>query len=212
MLLWILGLALVTLDIGLYSRYFSGANQTRGQETNLQDEFEAERQRVRELELELRGHDLRELNLRASFINEKIAERTFAWSRLFDRIAAALPDRVRLTSLSPKFEGRRGRRAGRGGALASGEVQLEIRGAGQTSGEVLSFVDQLFERPHFRAPDLTYEAIREGFVEFALSVIYWPESSAPDTVQPVTDEADEPSADESPSENEGQDGTEEAAS
>ncbi len=169
LLLWALGLAVAAFNVRLYLSHYAGSSADRGREQELQASLERERAQVEELRTELAGYDVGWQNEQASFLNAKIAQRSFPWSELFDRLGETLPADVRLNTLSPSFGEGRGSRLG----IRDGEALLVIRGQAKNSEVVLEFVDALFAHPKFRAPDLSNESLKEtGLLDFGLSVIY----------------------------------------
>ena len=175
-ILWLVGLLLALANVYLYWSYLSGqgATQTGLQEVSAQ--LEQESAQLRAAQEELAGFEPRELNRKIEFVNLRIVQRTFSWSRLFDVVAETLPGDVRLASLSPKFgEGdRRERRGRRGANLQFGEVLLEIRGEAKTSEALLEFVDRLFAHDAFKNADLRQEQYQEGTgrIFFSVSTMY----------------------------------------
>lgn len=179
LVLWVLGLAVAAFNVRLYLKHYSGSSTSREREQALRETLTRERAAVQELETELAGYDVAWQNEQSKFLNTKIAQRTFSWSELFDRLGEAMPADIRLHTLTPSFGEGRGRRT----TLAEGEALLVIRGQARSSQVVLEFVDALFAHSDFRAPDLTGEALQEtGLIDFGLSVIYaagWDEQAAP---------------------------------
>ncbi|MDH3743491.1 MAG: hypothetical protein OES47_00140 [Acidobacteriota bacterium] len=195
LLLWLAGGLMLVLNVRNYWSHFSGENQARSRMLEIERELGAEKDAVGELRREVGGLNLETLNERSRFVNEKIEQRTFSWSSLFDRLTEALPNDVRLSSLTPKFD--RKRRSGRAGEnLGMGEVGLEISGAAKNDEALLALVDAFFEHGSFREPDLQSEDRGDdGLLEFELSVIYRPGASAetdpepPGGVSPASAEA-----------------------
>jgi Tfp pilus assembly protein PilN len=183
-LLWVLGVAVAAFNVRLYMKHYSGSSADRGREQELEATLESERARVRDLRTEFEGYDVDWQNEQAKFLNAKIAERSFPWSELFDRLGETLPADVRLNTLSPSFGEGRGGKVG----LREGEALLVIRGQAKSSEVVLEFIDALFAHPKFRAPDLGSEALKDtGLLDFGLSVIYRADSGEPEP--PVDDSA-----------------------
>lgn len=177
LVLWLVSAVLLVANLFLYTRHFSGQEERRGRLAALDELERSERQRLAELESELAAADLEWQNRQVTFLNRRIAERVFPWSRLFDRLTEALPRQVRLTRLRPHF-GREERLA----AVAGGEetVELELAAEAQTEEAILELVNALFEHPAFRSPNLESEMRRGGssVTEFALTVTYLPERAA----------------------------------
>lgn len=171
LVLWCLGALVAAADLILYARHFSGQQARRDRLAELTAQETAERERLAELERELAGFDLDWQNRQVEFLNLRIAERVFPWSRLFDRLASVLPAEVRLTRLRPEVHGLAGVPEG-----ADETVQLEIRAEAQNEEAMLGFINRLFRHPAFRDPDLASEN-RQGkanLVDFALTVTYLP--------------------------------------
>ncbi len=169
--LWCLSALLIAASLFFYTRHFTG-QQARGDRLAELTEREGhERDRLVELEGELAGFDLDWQNRQVNFLNVRIAERVFPWSRLFDRLAEALPREVRLTRLRPQIESL-------SGALGGPEetVRLEIKAEARNEEAILEFVGQLFEHAAFRDPNLSSETRRpqSNVTQFTLSAIYLP--------------------------------------
>ena len=176
-LLWVVVAALTALNGYLYYQHFSGSRLTGEQQRDLRQRIAEEERRLQELEAELAGLEVAQTNRQARDLNLLIVERAFSWSRLFDRLAEAMPRDVRLATLQPNFAERRGARRRFGG---DGEetVVLEIRGAARTDAALLEFVDRLFEHDSFLAPNLLSESRDEsGRYDFALTVVYHPSAA-----------------------------------
>lgn len=173
---WTAAVLLLALNVRTYWRHFTGENRSQQQVQELSSATRAEEERLRELRQRLAALDIGELNARSEFVNERIRQRAFSWSVLFDRVATVLPDGVRLKSLTPDFGAGPQRQRERRGTLEPGEVQLEIEGAARTGEDILGFIDKLFAHPAFRVPVIERETRDEqsGTMEFSLGVIYRP--------------------------------------
>ncbi len=179
-LLWTLGFVLAVVNGFLYWNHLSGQGVT---ETGLQDvigQLQEESELLARAQEQLAGFETAELNRKIEFVNLRIQQRTFSWSQLFDVLAATLPDDVRLSSLSPKFEdaARRGRRGAVG--LRSDEVRLGIHGEAKSSEALLEFLDRLFAHVAFDDPDLHREQVRpdDQVIDFSISTNYLPTAVA----------------------------------
>ena len=168
--LWVAGLVIAAVNANLYFSHFSGSSATAARQDSLEGRLEAERAEVTRLRTEVGRYDADWQNERAVFLNAKIAERSFSWSALFDRLGEAMPADVRVHTVSPQF-GRTGSRS-RGGPREH-EVMLGLRGESRSPEVLLEFVDALFEHASFREPDLSSESLQDsGNIDYSMAVIY----------------------------------------
>jgi Tfp pilus assembly protein PilN len=184
-LLAVVGLGLLAANAYLYGRYQTGSAEIRLQLRDIETQIEAELELVEELESALLQLDLETQNEQVSFLNERIAERAFPWSRLFDRLEEAMPSEVRLSSLTPAT-GERDRRRRRSGGDES--VALSIEGESRGDSAMVAFVDRLFEHPSFGNPSLAQESRDGATVRFQLTVNYLPGALAPGEQGLIADE------------------------
>lgn len=177
-LLWILGLLLLLGNVSLFWSYLSGSREKRAELEGLEQDVQRQQQTVKELEQRLASLDLEEQNRQVRFLNRKIAERTFSWSLLFDRLAEVLPDDVRLLRLAPENKAARPGQELVDELRETGDerVPLSIQGISRSDEAVYSFVDRLFAHESFEDPDFPRERReRDGdFVDFDVNVIYIP--------------------------------------
>lgn len=184
LLLWAAGLLLLLGNVSLFWSYFAGSEELRAELAEVREQADAERKTIGRLDSEINGLDLHGQNEQVIFLNGKIAERTFSWSLLFDRLAAVMPDDVRLDRLLPRTGDERGG-AGTGGAARSGgasrrgvpgeRVVLGLSGQSRNDEALYRFVDNLFTHPAFDEPDLTREdRSDDGLISFEIQVIYLP--------------------------------------
>ncbi len=179
LLLWIAGGALALANALVYTQYFSGGTLTRDQQLEVRQAIELEEERIADLQEALDGLGLARQNEKARFYNQLIKQRTFSWSRLFDDLAATLPEDVRLAALTPRFQSSGDRRRQRRAESSPDGVVLQVRGAAKNGEALLALVDALFEAPGFRRPDLSQEAVEEGQLSnFDLTVIWVPAPAA----------------------------------
>ena len=189
-LLWLLSGLLLAANVTLFWGYFSGSTEQRARLNGVQDEIARGKQEIARLDEQVGQLDLASQNELVLFLNGKIAERTFSWSLLFDRVAETLPPAVRLTRLTPVgvvdessnrrgFRRRRvGSRGGRSGGSPAEGVVLTIGGEAKNDEALSQFVDNLFEHPAFSEPNLTRETREEsGDIVFDLQVGYLPGAS-----------------------------------
>lgn len=186
LLLWTLGALLLLGNVTLFWNYLAGSTEKREELARMEQQVERERESAGRLQARLAGLDLGQQNEQVAYLNRKIAERTFSWSLLFDRLTETMPDNVRLISLQPGAIGgeeRPGRRpAVRDDApLASDRVRLGIVAESKSDEEMLEFVDNLFAHPAFDRPNLLQESRNErgDRVSFTLHVTYLPRNATP---------------------------------
>jgi len=130
------------------------------------------------------------------FLNDVIAERTFSWSLLFDRLAEVMPNDVRLNRLAPSgLVDKEGRDIYETQAQAQGpqrdnRVTLTISGEAKSDEVIYRFVDNLFAHPAFEDPDISRESLADnGLVKFEIKVMYLP-SGTPQAAPIIIEETD----------------------
>lgn len=181
--LWIFGLLLLFGNVSLFWSYLSGSAEKREELARLEQDVQRQQQAVSQLEQRLASLDLAEQNRQVRFLNRMIAERTFSWSLLFDRLAEVLPDDVRLTRLAPQ---RRNKKQALGNPQdeetrqpGDDRVGLVIEGVSRSDDAQYRFVDNLFSHPSFaRDANISSETRDEekNLVEFDVQVTYIPGS------------------------------------
>jgi hypothetical protein len=181
-LVWVVGGLLAVANGWLYSRSLFGLEDQRERVRELGERIAAERQQAAIAEDTLRGMDLREQNELAGFLNDRIAERTFPWSRLFGDLADVLPREVRLSSLAPQGfanEGRTRRRRTSRAPDPADRVHLQMSGTAQSDAALLELVQNLFDDRRFESPVLPVESRQtDGTIGFQVTVFYLPAVSA----------------------------------
>lgn len=180
LLLWIAGGLFFAANLALYWQHFTGFEDSRVELADLEARIAAEGERIRRLEAELGELDLEWQNEQVEFLNARIAERTFPWSRLFDHLAEVLPNEVRLFRLSPRVASeRRSRGRARGATQVPERMFLGIDGAARSGEALFAFVDAMFAHPSFERPNPTSEATADsGVLAFRLDVTYLREAGA----------------------------------
>jgi Tfp pilus assembly protein PilN len=178
-LLWVLGGLLLAGNVSLFWRYLGSSEQTRAALARAERKTAAERREVGALAGRIAGMDLDQQNHEVAYLNRKIAERTFSWSLLFDRLAEVLPDGVRLNQLSPQGPAEKEQQPSRSGPIANADkntpVLVQILGEAKNDEALLLFVKRLFEHPSFADPDLGHEErVESGLLKFELKVKYLP--------------------------------------
>lgn len=174
--LWVAGALLLASNVSLFWNYLDRSENQREALGELQREIAAERAAVDDLEARLSGLDLEAQNAQIEFLNEMIAERTFSWSQLLERIGAVLPGDVRLVRLQPQQEEGRSQGFAKRRSGPAGQVRLAISGQSRSDIALMQFVDNLFRHPAFGEPNLTQErrGEEEDLVDFELIVGYQP--------------------------------------
>jgi Tfp pilus assembly protein PilN len=212
LLLWVLGGLLLLGNVTLFWSYLSGSTEKREELARMREEVERERQAVDRLQARIAGIDLARQNEQVEFLNRKIAERTFSWSLLFDRLTQVLPNDVRLIQLHPTpiAAERPGEQPTRGQPRSSDQVLLSIQGEAKSDEALLQFVDRLFAHPAFKDPDLARETRDEedqDRLSFELRVTYLPGETPQEVIveeAPVIEEGTPPPAPETPADIEGE--------
>jgi Tfp pilus assembly protein PilN len=181
-LLWLLGGLLLLGNAFVYISYVAGTGEKRAQLARVVQQKEKEQRMIRMTDDRFANLNLAAQNEQVDFLNEKISERTFGWSQLFDRMSRLLPTDVRLTRLSPHgvVDPQADRR--RRGAPApkkknpDGRVTLAINGESKSDAALLKFVDNLFADASFADPNLLQQTKDEGkgVIRFDLRVDYLP--------------------------------------
>lgn len=180
LLLWLLGLALLLVDLWQFLGYRARSADKREQIARSEAEIERQRAELAKLQKVLDGFDLETQNQKVDFLNKQIAERTFSWSQLLGRIAERLPNDVRLNRLAPLTGSKAERqRSGIASARRSGKaddlVPLLITGESRNDEALLSFVDSLFKPPFTDANLAREERLEDGkTLRFEISVQYRP--------------------------------------
>lgn len=194
LLLWLLGAGLLLLNVSLFWEYLSGSADKRAQIVKGDEDIQREKQAIQQLDAQLKGFGLEDQNERIDFLNRKIAERTFSWSLLIDRLAAVMPNDVRLRRLTPSTDVQGGSRRTRGtsstssrrrGRTDDGRVLLTIAGEARSDEAYLLFVQRLFDAP-FREPNPTgtsRDPEQGDLLNFNLTVEYLPGDTSPQVIE-----------------------------
>jgi hypothetical protein len=194
---WVLGILLAALNTLLWLQYRHDSTALRARLAETRSAIEIKSRSVVDADQKLRGLGLAVQNAQVDFLNRRIAERTFPWSLLFERIASTLPDGVRLISLTPVFRDRAEPGAGKAAkpepAPREELVDLKIRGVAKSDQDLYELIDAFFSSPAFLRPRLYQESQSEGEVSFTVDVQYRPrfevEAASP---RAETEEADDP--------------------
>ncbi len=167
---------LLVLNVWLYWRHFSGREEQRAEIGELRAKASEERAALEEALTALEAFDVDWQQDQITFLNARIAERTFSWSALFDHLAEVLPRTVRIERVTPRLLAPESRRRRGDLRSAADEVALEITGAAEKDEALLELVDAFFAHRRFRRPSLRVES-REGAAEqvgYSMTVVYMP--------------------------------------
>ena len=191
--LWTVGGVATIAAVWLYALYLSGSAEKRAELRRLEESATAETGRIASLEGELQRFDLRAQNSEIAYLNDRIAERTFAWSTLFDDLAQVLPWDVRIVSLSPLsiLPDRRAQQQGKSGGES---FALRLTGTARDGEALLTLLDRMYGNPAFDRPDLQQERRQNGEeLAFNLTVTYRPQrQAAPEQIAPTASRPAEP--------------------
>lgn len=183
LLLGLLGALLLVANVAGYWRYLADSEAKRAERDQVAAQREQVERRINDLARQLQSFDLDRQNLQVGFLNQRIAERTFSWSTLLERLARELPGDVRLLALTPKTDETRGRTRSAASAAkkpgAGERIALDIDGQAKSVQAMLQFVDRLFARAEFADPNpQSQQEDEKGLINFKLSVDYLPQVAA----------------------------------
>ena len=147
------------------------------------------------LRAQVTGYDLRSQNEQAEFLNYQIRQRTFGWSLLFERLGEVLPNRVKISTLSPSLGDANDAKVLR--TSDRDPVELSVRGTSADGENLLDLLDRLFAHPAFKSPRLLSENRDDsGEITFELSTEYLPagpaESTEGSTAEAAAGESEDP--------------------
>ena len=189
---WVVGALLAGINVLLWVQYRHDSTALRGRLTETRAQIEERSANVVRMNGELGGLGLAAQNEQIEFLNQRIAERTFPWSLLFERIAATMPNGVRLLGLNPVFQDRGRRGASEATAALPEEelVDLKIRGVAKSDEDLYQWIDAFFASPAFERPRLYQESRTLNEVHFTVDVQYRPRLEPEGSHRPAA--ADEP--------------------
>jgi len=184
--LWAGGAILLLVNAWLYWRAWTGQNDRQEELAQLESGISAKTEREKAIQSAIAGIEIDALNEQIYYLNGKLAERTFGWSELFDRLSDVLPNEVRLSQLNPQFAG------GADEVFTGDSVLLLLMGTAKQDEALLEFIDALFKHSSFRRPSLQTEAKNDaGEIRWVLNAVYFPRfGSDSETEEPG--ETDEP--------------------
>jgi len=198
LLLWLGGAVLAAVNVSSFWDYLSGSADKRARIQKGDANLAQREAAVRELEVRLDAYDLGANNQKVDFLNEKIAERTFSWSLLLERLADVLPNDVRLKRLQPVADEKVRSNASSGTAsgatrtskriAADGAVPLSITAESRNFEALLRLQSNLFAHPAFRSyPNVSHQERNDdlGLITFDLTARYVPGGAPLEALKPT---------------------------
>ncbi|HEX8410328.1 MAG TPA: hypothetical protein VF883_15800 [Thermoanaerobaculia bacterium] len=154
-------------NVETYYRYIHETQATRAKIAQVEQQAAVEKRREDAARQRLAGLDLKYLDEQTRFINAKLAERAFSWSRLLDELESILADDVRLVSVTPDFGD-------------DGDIDLTMDFRTKSSDGMITTINRMNADPQFRDAFPSNETQEEGGgFAFALSAKYIPENATP---------------------------------
>lgn len=192
LLLWLAGGLLLAGNVWLYWDFLAGRGNVHAERRRVEEATAIEERRIAALSEELASFDLAAQNEQVAYLNQRIEQRRFSWSRLFDDLAGLLPRDVRIQSLTPATGEDRGANRRGQELLDTGRVLLRIQAEARSDEAILELVDALFANPDFERPNLLQQAQGEdGLIRFDVEAVYHPPAGpAGEEILPADDPAD----------------------
>ena len=154
-------------NIETYYRYIHETKATRAKIAQVEEQARAEKAKEDAARQRVKGLDLAQLDQQTRFINAKLAERAFSWSRLLDELESVLADDVRLISVTPQF-------------TVDGPIPLSMNFEAKSGDGMITTINRMNADPQFRNAFPSNETANDdGTYTFVLTVDYLP--AAPQT-------------------------------
>ncbi|HEX6096695.1 MAG TPA: hypothetical protein VF432_10260 [Thermoanaerobaculia bacterium] len=158
-------------NIETYNRYIHETKSTRAKIADIEAQTRVEQKKEQAAKQRVARLDLARLDQQTRFINAKLAERAFSWSRLFDELESILADDVRLVSVSPNFS-------------EEGPISLRMDFEAKSGDGMITTINRMNADPQFRDAFPQNETARDdGTYVFSLSARYLPD--APETARVI---------------------------
>jgi len=151
-------------NVDTYYRYVRETKSTRAKIAQLEEQTRKERELETRARQRLQGLDLVRLDEQTKYINAKLAERSFSWSRLLDELESLLADDVRLLSVSPVFD-------------ESGRIDLSLDFQSKSGDGMITTINRMNADPQFEGAFPSSESQIEGGYSFEISVQYLPQTA-----------------------------------
>ncbi len=150
-------------NIETYYRYIHETQSTRAKIAQVEEQGRIERQKEETARQRVAGLDLSKLEHQTRFVNAKLAERAFSWSRLLDSLESILVDDVRLVSVFPNF-------------TETGPIRLEMNFQAKSGDGMITTINRMNADPQFVGAFPSSETgLDDGTYTFTLSAQYLPD-------------------------------------
>ena len=161
-------------NIETYYRYIRETKTTRAKVAEVEAQARIEKQKEESAKQRVAHLDLARLDQQTRFINAKLAERAFSWSRLFDELESILADDVRLVSVSPNF-------------TEEGPIELQMDFEAKSGDGMITTINRMNADPHFQDAFPSTESMDDsGTYTFDLTAKYLPNAMKDPNVHPVS--------------------------
>ena len=164
-LLSILTAFLMLNNIETYYRYVHETKSTRAEIARVEEQTRVEKQKQESARSRLQSLDLSRLDDQTRFINAKLAERAFSWSRLLDELESILADDVRLLSITPTFD------------ELGGGVLLDLNFQAKSADGMITTINRMNLDPQFSDAFPSSETQDENGYQFVLRAKYQPDTN-----------------------------------
>lgn len=152
-------------NIDTYYRYIHETKATRAKIAQVEEQASIEKQKEETARQRVNGLDLAKLDQQTRFINAKLAERAFSWSRLLDELESILADDVRLVSVSPTF------------GENDGPIKLSMEFEAKSGDGMITTINRMNADPQFQDAFPSDETARDdGTYHFMLTAQYLAEA------------------------------------
>lgn len=151
-------------NIETYYRYVHETKSTRAEIARVEEQTRVEQQKQESARARLQNLDLSRLDDQTRFINAKLTERAFSWSRLLDELESILADDVRLISVTPTFD------------EEGGGVRLDLTFQARSADGMITTINRMNLDPQFEDAFPTTETQDETGFKFVLTAKYRPDT------------------------------------
>ena len=150
-------------NIETYYRYIHETQSTRTKTAEIEALVAVEKRKEEVAKQRVATLDLTRLDQQTRFINAKLAERAFSWSRLLDELESILADDVRIMNVNPTF--------------GDGPIALQMNFEAKSGDGMITTINRMNADPQFRDVFPQNETMRDdGTYTFSLHARYFPEA------------------------------------